>query len=76
MYKDYGSFEIQELGPGELSVELCALPPELAAHQQWHRSVASGLYALYFLTGAKGTTELRPGDASQRRIRIALRWSQ
>jgi hypothetical protein len=28
------------------------------------------------LTGAKGTTELRPVDASQRRIRIALRWSQ
>jgi hypothetical protein len=76
MYKDYGSFEIQELGDGQLNVELCGMPPELLAHRNWHRSVASGLYALFFLTGAKGSTELEPLDAQKRSIRIALRWTQ
>lgn len=76
MYKDYGTFEIQELGPGELSVELCGLPPELLAHHHWHRSVASGMYALFFLTGAKGTAQLEQVDAQKRSIRVALRFSQ
>lgn len=76
MYRDYGRFEIQDLGQGELRVELQGMPDELRNHKHWHRSVASGLHALYFLTGAKGTTEIEEVDGQSRSLRIALRWSQ
>lgn len=76
MYKDYGSFEIQELGDAQLRVELQGMPNELLKHKNWQRSVASGLQALFFLTGAKGTTEIEQVDVEKCCLRIALRWTQ
>lgn len=76
MYRDYGQLEIHQQGEGELYVELLAMPDELFEHRNWHRSVASGLHALFFLTGAKGTSVVEQLDAQKRSLRIALRWSQ
>jgi hypothetical protein len=75
MYRDYGSFVIQEEAPGHVHVELREMPPELADHSSWHRSVANGMHAVFFLTGVKGTTELVPTSARDC-LRVALRWTQ
>jgi hypothetical protein len=51
------------------------MPPELASHKFWQRSVSSGLHALFFLTGVKGSTELTAADAAKRTMKVDLRWS-
>jgi hypothetical protein len=76
MYRDYGSFVIQEDGPEQLQVELRDMPAELLDHRAWHRSVANGMHAVFFLTGVKGTSDLVPADPRERCLRVALRWSQ
>ncbi|HVY31382.1 MAG TPA: hypothetical protein VHB79_32740 [Polyangiaceae bacterium] len=75
MYRDYGSFVIQEEAPGHVQVQLREMPPEIAGHASWHRSVASGMHAVFFLTGVKGTTELVP-SSERDCLRVALRWTQ
>ena len=82
MYRDHGRFVIEPLAPLHLNVSLNAMPQELANHKNWQRSVASGLHALFFLTGVKGTTELtcasaprfRRGGRPIRRARKTTRW--
>ncbi len=76
MYRDYGTFAIEQTGPESVDIELSAMPAELVAHEAWLRSVCSGLQALYFLTGARGTSELANVDPSKRTVRIVLRWSR
>lgn len=75
MYRDYGTFAIEPVGPLHVNVTLTAMPLELASHQNWQRSVSSGLHALYFLTGAKGSTELTGANAAKRTMRVDLRWA-
>ena len=75
MYRDYGDFVIEPQGPTHVHVQLGAMPPELAAHKNWQRSVSSGLHALFFLTGVKGTAELTGADTNQRTMRVDLRWT-
>lgn len=75
MYRDYGQFSIEPLGPLHVRVSLGSMPRELATHTNWQRSVASGLHALYFLTGVKGTTALASASATEPEMRIDLRWT-
>ncbi len=75
MYRDYGHFTIEPLAPLHLNVSLNDMPQELASHKNWQRSVSSGLHALYFLTGAKGTTELTSAHGLERRMRVDLHWT-
>jgi hypothetical protein len=75
MYRDYGRFAIEPVAPQHLNVVLSAMPAELAAHKNWQRSVSSGLHALFFLTGVKGTTELTHANAVQHRMQVDLRWT-
>jgi len=74
MYRDYGEFTIEPVSPLHLQVLLTAMPAELAAHKNWQRSVASGMHALFFLTGVKGTTELT-WPSAHRAIQVDLRWT-
>jgi hypothetical protein len=74
MYRDYGSFIIHEEEPTSVLVELREMPRELD-HPSWQRSVASGMHAVFFLTGVKGTTELKRVDAHEHCLRVALRWT-
>jgi hypothetical protein len=76
MYRDYGTFVIEHTGPEQVNVELQSMPAELVAHENWPRSVCSGLHALYFLTGVRGTSELSSVDPSTRSVRFLLRWSR
>jgi hypothetical protein len=75
MYRDYGAFAIEPVSPTHVTVTLAAMPPELASHRNWQRSVSSGLHALFFLTGVKGGTELTAADAAKRAMRVDLRWT-
>ena len=75
MYRDHGRFVIEPLAPLHLNVSLNAMPQELANHKNWQRSVASGLHALFFLTGVKGTTELTCASATQAELRVDLHWT-
>ncbi|MES1182494.1 MAG: hypothetical protein ABUL60_01695 [Myxococcales bacterium] len=75
MYRDYGSFTIEQVAPQHLHVVLSAMPTELSAHENWQRSVSSGLHALFFLTGVQGTTELTRASGLQRRMQVDLRWT-
>lgn len=76
MYRDYGTFVIEQTGPNQADVELQKMPAELVAHDNWLRSVGSGLQALYFLTGVRGTVELAEANAAEKRVRFSLRWSR
>jgi hypothetical protein len=76
MYRDYGTFVIEQTGPEQVDVELQAMPAELVDHEHWLRSVCSGLHALYFLTGVRGTSQLISIDPSKRSVRFLLRWSR
>lgn len=76
MYRDYGDFTIEPVSPLQVNVELSKMPHELAVHENWQRSVCSGLYALFFLTRVKGTAELASVDTARRTLRIALRWTK
>ncbi len=75
MYRDYSQFVIEPRSPLHLSVSLHAMPQELVSHANWQRSVSSGLYALFFLTGVKGTTELTAATPAERVLRVDLRWT-
>jgi len=75
MYRDYGQLTIEPLGPLHVRLSLCSMPQELAVHRNWQRSVASGLHALYFLTGVKGTTELARASATEPEMLVDLRWT-
>lgn len=75
MYRDYGTFVIEPVSALQLNVELRSMPVELATHRNWQRSVCSGLYALFFLTGAKGIAELDSVDVARRTMRIRLSWT-
>lgn len=75
MYRDYGIFEIETLATERLEVRLTQAPAELVAHRAWLRSVCSGLQALYFLTGVKGTVELTSVEAEQGLVRFTLAWA-
>ena len=75
MYRDYGDFVIDPQGPTHVNVRLGAMPVELAVHKNWQRSVSSGLHALFFLTGVKGSTELTGADARDRTMKVDLRWT-
>ena len=76
MYRDYGKFVIEPTGLESVDIELRDMPAELVEHDHWLRSVCSGLQALYFLTGVRGTVELRELDAVKRRASFELRWSR
>ncbi len=76
MYRDYGSFVIEQTGPERVDMQLEKMPVELVSHENWLRSVCSGLHALYFLTGVRGTTELEAVNVAERRVQIVLRWSR
>ena len=75
MYRDYGAFAIEQIGPTHVHVALAAMPLELASHKSWQRSVSSGLHALFFLTGVKGSAELTGADAAKRTMSVDLRWT-
>ena len=75
MYRDYGQFVIEPLESLHIRVTLGQMPQELASHKNWQRSVASGLHALYFLTGVKGTTELTCANTTRPELRVDLRWT-
>lgn len=75
MYRDYGDFAIEPQGPTHVHVQLGSMPAELAVHKNWQRSVSSGLHALFFLTGVKGSTELTGADARDRTMKVDLRWT-
>lgn len=76
MYRDYGTFVIEQTGAEQAEVVLQKVPSELVTHQNWIRSVCAGLQALYFLTGVRGTVELADADVEERRVRLVLRWSR
>jgi hypothetical protein len=76
MYRDYGSFAFQNVSPLELHVMLAQLPRELLIHPWWPRSVCSGMYALYFLTGVKGTVELAEVSPLKRSMRLVFCWTE
>jgi hypothetical protein len=75
MYRDYGQLSIEPVSPLHLQILLSAMPTELRSHQNWQRSVSSGLHALFFLTGVKGTTELTCAGGAQRGMQVDLRWT-
>ena len=75
MYRDYGTFVIEPVSALAVNVQLSQMPAELVTHENWQRSVCSGLYALFFLTGAKGIAELDHVDVMRRSMRIKLSWT-
>ncbi|MDF3068460.1 MAG: hypothetical protein K0R38_4061 [Polyangiaceae bacterium] len=75
MYRDYGSFVIDTVSPLQVNVELRDVPRELMTHGLWQRSVCSGMYALFFLTGVKGTVELSEANAKKRTLLFTLCWA-
>jgi hypothetical protein len=76
MYRDYGAFVIDSVSPLQVNVQLSDMPRELVSHPNWCRSVCSGMYALFFLTGVKGTVELTKVDSALRTIKLVLCWSR
>lgn len=75
MYRDYGTFTVEVVSPLQLRVELLDVPRELLTHGPWQRSVCSGMYALFFLTGVKGTVELAEVSLPKRTLAFSLAWT-
>lgn len=75
MYRDYGSIEIETVSPLQVNVDLRGAPRELMTHAPWQRSVCSGMYALFFLTGVKGTVEVAEVSLKKRTLSYKLCWA-
>jgi hypothetical protein len=74
VFRDCGRWRIENTDECELALEVEGLPPALAAHALWLRSVATGLTPLFMLCGCDGTSELAEVDERARRARYRLRW--
>lgn len=74
VFRDCGRWRIENTDECELTLEVEGLPPALATHALWLRSVATGLTPLFTLCGCDGTSELAEFDAHARRARYRLRW--
>jgi hypothetical protein len=74
VFRDCGRWRIHNTDERELVLEVEALPPALAAHRLWLRSLATGLTPLFMLCGCDGTSELAEVDERAGRARYRLRW--
>jgi hypothetical protein len=74
MYRDYGTFGVERIGPSHAVLHLKEMPAELVHSFNWQRSVCSGMYALFFVTRVKGTAQIDHVDVEHRWMRIGLRW--
>jgi len=74
MFRDYGTFSVERIGPSHSVLHLKEMPVELIHHFNWQRSVCSGMYALFFVTRVKGTAQIDDVDVGRRSMRIGLTW--
>jgi len=74
VFRDCGSWSVEENGEGELTVEVRDLPEPLAHQRLWLRSLAIGMTPLFTLCGTDGSSELADVDPRARRARYRLRW--
>jgi hypothetical protein len=74
VFRDCGRFTVDLVDEAELSVEVHALPPELATHRLWLRSLAVGMTPLFTVCSCDGTGELVEMEPARRHARYRLRW--
>ena len=74
VFRGCGQFTAERSAEAELSVSIQPLPPVLAAHGLWLRSLAVGMTPLFTLCGRDGSARLLALDEPARRARYVLRW--
>lgn len=74
VFRDCGVWSAERSAPSELTVTAQELPPELASHELWIRSLAVGFTPLLTLCGASGTSELATLDADAGSATFVVRW--
>lgn len=74
MYRDYGTFNVDRVGPAQAVLHLTEMPVELVHSFNWQRSVCSGMYALFFVTRVRGKAQIDDVDVDRRSMRIGLSW--
>jgi len=74
VFRDCGSFSAEPSAEAELTVNVSELPPQLAAHGPWLRSLATGMTPLFTLCGRDGSAHLAEVDEQARSARYVLRW--
>lgn len=74
IFRDCGKWSVENRAPNELTLTVRELPPELAAHRLWLRSLAVGMTPVFLLCNTKGSSELVEVDAEARGATYLLAW--
>ena len=74
VFRDCGSWRAERTGEGELTLVARDLPPELARHRLWVRSLGIGMRPLFLVCGTDGRSELANLDAEAGRATYVLTW--
>lgn len=76
VFRDCGQWSVEPDGDGALRVVVRGLPPSVAGHRLWLRSLAIGMTPLFTLCGCSGEARLDAIEAHARCARYRLRWKQ
>lgn len=74
VFRDCGSWSAELTREGELTVVARDLPPDLAGHRLWLRSIGVGMRPLFLVCGTDGTSALTNLDAEAGRATYVLSW--
>ncbi|NNL65515.1 MAG: hypothetical protein HKP30_04675 [Myxococcales bacterium] len=74
VFRDCGAWSAERSSPTELTVTARELPPELAHHELWIRSLAIGFSPLLTLCRTSGASELEALDADAGLATFVVRW--
>jgi hypothetical protein len=74
VFRDCGRFAAEPTAEAELTVSVRELPPQLAAHGPWLRSLATGMTPLFTLCGRDGSARLAEVDEPGCTARYVLSW--
>ncbi len=74
MYRGYGRWNVTRTGPTRVELTLSEMPPALALHTAWQRSVRSGTFALYRLTRVQGDIRLDLASAAHPQMTLVMEW--
>ena len=74
VFRDCGSWSVEQPHEGELTLRVHDLPPELADHRLWLRSLGVGMGSLFRVCDTEGAADLAGHDADARTAVFELSW--
>jgi hypothetical protein len=74
VFRDCGQWSAELSGTAELTVSVRELPPELANHRLWLRSLGIGMRPVFQVSQTQGTADLAEASPAQRSATFQLCW--